>query len=164
MAILLSFGLLFATNATAQNLSTEEGDITVGAGLALGTNVSIDTEIGINVNGFYTITDDIRAGANFTYYLIDIDGLSASEFNIDGHYMFRNEDQIVLYGLAGINIARVSVDTGFAGSVSGSSTGINLGGGVEYDVGSVLLFAEPKVSLGGFDQFNATAGVRLRFN
>lgn len=159
--------LLIATSSAvaAQELVTREGDFTAGGGFSFGTNVSYTggSESGITLQGYYGITDEIRAGAGFTFYLIGEDNISASEFNIDGHYIFTNEDGLVLYGLAGLNFSRVSVDTGGFGSISVSDTGLNLGGGVEYSLGEVFLFGEPKLTVGGFDQFNLTGGIRLRF-
>jgi len=161
----LLIGLTFwSAEANAQELVTGEGDITGSAGLSLGSNIGVlgSSEPGLTIQGYYGITDEIRAGGSFTYYLVSQEGLSASEFNIDGHYLFRNEDNIVLYGLGGISFANVSVDTGW-GNVGGGSTGLNLGGGIEYHMGSFLLFGEPKVTVAGWGQFQVTAGARLRF-
>ncbi len=149
-------------DADAQ-VPTTEGDISVGAGVGFGSSVGGwgGNEPGLQLNGFYTITDDIRAGAGFIYYLVDQSDFSSTEFNIDGHYLFQQEDEMILYGVGGISIGTYSWDTG-VGSVSSSATGLNLGGGIEYNVGPVLLFAEPKVTVGGFGQFNVTGGARMR--
>lgn len=163
-ALLLIIGTSSAVSAQA--LVTQEGDFTVGGSLSFGTNVGFlgGSEPGITLQGYYGITDEIRAGAGFTYYLISEEGLSATEFNIDGHYIFTNEDDLVLYGLAGLSFSSVSFDTGWGNvSASGSDTGFNLGGGVEYNLGQVFIFGEPKLTVGGFDQFNLSGGVRMRF-
>lgn len=162
--LVISLGLISTT--AAQNLVTQEGDITAGAGITLGTNVGFfgGGEPGITLQGYYGITDEIRAGAGFTYYIIGESDVSASEFNIDGHYLFKNEDDLILYGLAGLSFARYSVNLGGGfGRASSGTTGLNIGGGVEYDLGNLFLFAEPKVTVGGWGQFNITAGARLRF-
>ncbi len=168
MRTIITFGLaLFLTIAfqsTADAQVSAEGDFTVGAGIGFGSAVGGwgGGEPGIGINGYYGITDDIRAGLGFIYYLVGESDFSSTEFNIDGHYIFKNEDDLVLYGLAGISYGTYSWNTGF-GSISASTTGFNLGGGVEYDLGSIALYAEPKFTVGGFGQFNISGGARLRF-
>lgn len=150
--------ILVASVQPAQAQVTQEGDITAGIGLSYGLDIE---EAGLTIQGFYTITDQIRAGAGYTYYFMDND-VSAGELNIDGHYLFKNEDGLILYGLAGLSFARTSVKV-MGSKFSSSDTGVNLGAGVEYDLGAVYLFGEPKFTLGGFEQLQVTAGVRLRF-
>ncbi len=151
-AIVISVGL--SSNATAQVV--QEGDITAGGGITFTTGVSgASGEIGINVNGNYSITDEIRAGAEFVYFLGDF---GFTVFNIEGHYIFKNEDDLVLYGLAGIGIWRWS-----AFGFSSSTSGLNLGGGLEYELDSVTLFSEAKLSTIGGTPISLSGGVRFRF-
>ncbi|TVR17541.1 MAG: hypothetical protein EA391_04505 [Balneolaceae bacterium] len=62
----------------------------------------------------------------------------------------------------GIHYARSSFSfEGFSESASDSEVGLGLGAGVEYDLGSVKIYAEPRLFLSGFEQFQFNAGVRI---
>jgi len=159
----LAFALLltavFSSSAIAQEV--QQGDITIGGGLTLTTGVGSGggAEIGVNAGGYYSITDEIRAGASLSLFFGDF---SPTQFNIDGHYIFINEDGLVLYALAGIGFWSWSFDLGPFGRTSVSTSGINLGAGVEYDLGNFYLFAEPKLTTIGGTPINITGGVRFR--
>lgn len=180
LTILFVTILLFGTSSffNSAEAQTEEGDIKLGVGLAFGSGVgafgSLDNDIGIRVDGYYAITPEIRAGADFTFYFPKSEGdvdLTVWELNFNGNYIFLDEDGLLVYALAGINITGISidvpsVDTGFGtfgGSSSESEFGLNLGGGLEYALDFADLFAEAKLgNLGGnADQF--ALGVGLRF-
>ncbi len=145
----------------AQNLATQQGDITVGGGLTLTTGVGTGggCEIGVNAGGYYGITDAIRAGLGISLFFGDF---APTQINIDGHYLFTNADNLVLYGLAGLGYWTWSFDYGF-GSVSYTTSGLNLGGGAEYVMDSFILFGEAKLNTIGGTPFNITGGIRLRF-
>ncbi|MCH8556890.1 MAG: porin family protein [Balneolia bacterium] len=157
IAVLFALAMMFSTSANAQNA---EGDIVAGGGLGFGFDIE---EIGLNLNGYYSITDEIRAGADILYYFVDGDGVSFWELNLLGNYLFINDEELRVYALAGIHRFNVSVDTGF-GSFGGSQTGLMIGGGVEYDLGAVSLYGEPRISLvSAWGQLSLTAGVRYKF-
>ncbi len=158
-ALGLGLLLVFAYTPDTHAQVVEEGDITAGGGLTLTTGAGFSGEFGISVNGFYSITDEIRAGAEFNLFFGDF---APTVFNIDGHYIFKNEDGLVLYGLAGLGYWSWSWD-GPWGSVSASTTGLNLGAGLEYDLGDFLLFAEPKLNTIGGTPLNVSGGLRMRF-
>jgi len=149
-AMLISVGL--STNTAAQVV--EEGDITAGGGITFTTGVG-SGEIGINAGGYYSITDEIRAGAALHIFFGDF---SPTQFNIDGHYIFKNEDDLVIYALAGIGYWSWS-----AGPFSFSTTGLNLGGGLEYELDSITLFGEAKLTTIGDMPLSISGGVRFRF-
>lgn len=147
------------------SIVAQEGLITVGPGLAYGSEVE---NLGIKVDGYYTINEQFRAGLDLTYYLPDSENgvdVNYFGFNINGHYIFYNEDGLTAYGLAGINILRIKVEAnGF--SNSDSETGLNLGAGVESAQSFGNLFGELKLAgLGGdADQLVIGAGVRFPIN
>lgn len=156
--ILLS---LFTQFAVAQ----EEGDIAVGAGIAYGFDVE---EIGIQVNGYYTLNENMRVGADFIYWLTDDDpvDLTAWELNGNFHYLFYNENSLVLYGLGSLGYHYVETSNSFLGetiSESDSEIGLGVGAGLEYNLESVKLYAEPRLFLTGLDQFAFSAGLRIPF-
>lgn len=134
--------------------SFEEGSFLLGPGMAVDLDIG---EYAIGVNSYYSITDDIRAGAELMYYLEGTDGLSLYDINLNGHYLFTSEDNFRIYGLGGLNNFTVNVD----GVGSSSDLGINLGGGFEYLTGSAVLFAEPKIVAGDGTRLNLAAGVRF---
>lgn len=158
VTIILLIGI---SELTFAQQSSNQGDISVGGGIAITTGIGSggDFEPGINLNGFYAITDEIRAGAGISIYFGDF---SPTEFNIDGHYIFKDEDGLVIYALAGLGFFSWSFDTGF-GSVSFSTSGLNLGAGLEYDLGNMFLFAEPKINTAAGTPINLAGGVRFRF-
>ncbi|MEX1063300.1 MAG: hypothetical protein WEC12_06830 [Balneolaceae bacterium] len=143
---------------------TDVGDITMGAGISQGSSVGHlgDSEFGVTMQIFYGISEQIRGGGGYTYYFIGEDDLGANEFNFDGHYLFRNRDNALFYGLAGINISRILADGDTWENVSDRRFGLNAGVGLEYDLGNFSLFGEPKFTIGGWSQFLITAGARLR--
>lgn len=157
--------MLMPNVADAQS---QEGDVKLGVGLAYGSGVgfgSLDNDLGIRVDGYYGLTNDIRLGADFTFYLPKSESgvdLTVWELGLNGNYLFVNESDLIVYALAGINITGVSMDFG-NGSSSSSEMGLNLGGGVEYDLDFADLFGELKLAgLGGdADQFTIGAGLRF---
>src|SRR5690625_1861060 len=88
------------------------------------------------------------------------------------NYIFYNENDVMFYALGtlGIHYAKVSWDgpsgSEWSGRASGSDTelGLGLGAGVEYNLGSMNLYAEPRLFLSGFEQFSLAAGRRIPIN
>ncbi|WP_424961874.1 outer membrane beta-barrel protein [Ekhidna sp.] len=135
--------LLVGISANAQ----EQGEIRVGAGLALGTKAAIDDDgsekmgIGINIGGEYFVTDVISVAPSYTFFFkseIEQSGQSVSiqygSLNIDGRYYFGDG---MFYGLAGLSFASGKSEFDFgsfggSGSETDSEVGLNIGGGVMY--------------------------------
>lgn len=170
VTILFSLLITFSSNHTADaqigfDRATETGDITFGAALSRGSSVGHleESEFGVTLQIYYGITEEIRGGASYTYYIISENDLGASEFNLDGHYFFRNRDNVIVYGLGGLNISRIQAESETWGNISRSNIGINAGVGLEIGLGNIALFGEPKFTIAGWNQFLITAGVRLRF-
>lgn len=161
-------GLLLTFNTTSL---AQEGRIQVGPGLAYGSEVE---NLGISVDGYYTINEQFRAGAALIYYFPDKEEFSGGEitanyFSIDlnGNYIFHSEDQLMAYGIAGLNILSVSVDSdidGASGSSSESELGLNLGAGAEYAMDFGNLFGEIKYAGLGGDADQLVLGVGVRFD
>jgi hypothetical protein len=68
-----------------------------------------------------------------------------------------NATDIKPYVGAGLNIGHFSSGTGSLRS-SNTETGINLLGGLKFELGSTSAFSEARLSLGGFDQFALSFG------
>lgn len=163
----------FSQTATAQ---TQEGDFKIGAGLAFGSGVgfgSLDNDLGIRVDGYYAFTEQIRGGGDFTFYFPKSEGETDAtvwELNFNANYIFLDEDGLLVYGLGGLNITGLNLETSitnefgsFGGETSETEIGLNLGGGLEYALDFADFFAEAKLgNLGGnADQFVLGAGLRF---
>ncbi len=158
-------------NASAQT-EFEEGQIAINAGITYGFDIE---ELGIRAGATYFINENMRVGGDLTYWLTDDHAGSsfgqsysyswtALEINGNFHYIFYNQDELLLYGIGalGIHYSRVSMDIPGYGSESSSDSelGLGIGGGVEYNIGGFSIFAEPKLFLSGFDQLKFNIGVR----
>lgn len=86
------------------------------------------------------------------------------EINANFHYIFYNENNLELYGIGalGIHYVKVSLDDpNFSFEESDSELGLGIGAGVQYKLGKISLYAEPRYFLSGFDQLNLSFGVRF---
>src|SRR5690606_21652174 len=113
-------------------------------------------EIGVQVGGLYDLRENIRAGLDFTFWLLDTPaGVDQSlwELNLNTHYIFKQDDNLTLYGIGSVGIHYSSFEVGNF-STTDSEIGIGIGAGAEYSLGAISLFAEPRFFLSGFDQFN----------
>lgn len=124
----------------------------------------IETELGVGAKALFAISDQINASPNINYYFGNsATGVEQSilSFNADAHYIFKNDD-ITFYPLAGLNLTRNSV-TVLGQSVSNSEFGLNLGGGLYYNLSESLTGTlEAKYILGNYDQ--AVFGAGILFN
>lgn len=131
------------------------------ADLSLGLTYGADVkEIGIHAGLLFSVMPKLRLGPDLTYYLTP-SGLTWLEFNFNAYYTFVAQNALKLYGLAGLQFAYASLDLGPLGSADNLDIGFNIGGGLEYDLGGLSLFAEPKFTIGGFEQLAISFGVRL---
>lgn len=164
----LLFTALFAFVA----YSTAEAQFKLGAGLTYGSGVlegsgsdDWQNDLGLTVDGYYSITPEIRAGAGFTYYLPKEEGgltINIWELNFNGNYAFINDEEMMVYALAGLNITGIASD--FDGDTdSDSETGLNLGAGIEYVMSFGDLFGEAKMANVGGDADQFVVGVGVRF-
>lgn len=165
---LLVIGLTFLSNTNLYAQDTA-GDISLGGGLAYGTEIE---SIGIQAGGVYRINEEFRGALDLIYYFPnDSFGYDFTwfEINANGHYLFLNEEDMLVYGLAGLNIATLKFDypdNQFfgGGSVSDSEIGLNIGAGIEYDLDFAFLYGELKYALSSADQLVLSAGLRFPIN
>jgi len=169
--------LIFAAFLMILSLQAQKGKISIGGGLAFGSEIE---KLGINLRGYYGITEEIAAAPSFTYFFPNkLDFMSGEikwnvwELNLDGHYTFTDSDQFSAYGLAGLNITGTSwkseydIPNFFTGqnehyeeSDSDVNIGLNLGGGGQYNLNEQLgLFGEVKYVISNYDQLVFTFGV-----
>jgi len=130
-------------------------------------------KLGLFARGAYDITDEIRGNATVNFFFGEsVEGIASTNvwtINLDGHYKLIDEDEFGVYALAGLNLATVRVKfedpTGIFGNFSESSTevGLNVGGGAELPLDTVIPFAEVKYVISNLDQLVIMAGVRFPF-
>ena len=135
-----SISLLFATFLLSLlTVAQEEGGITVGGGIAYGFDME---EVGIQANGYYTLNENMRVGADFLYWFTDDASVDLTSWELNGnfHYMFFNDNNLILYGLGSVGYHYVEASFELFGetiSDSDSEIGFGVGAGIEYDLGSV---------------------------
>ena len=142
-----------------------------GAGLLYGTEID---QIGLQINGYYDLpaVENLSVGGDLSFYLPHkFSGYKESmwELNINGHYSAYKQDNIDLYGLAGINITGWKVkytgDPGYGrATYSTSRGGINIGGGIQTNVGFGSIYGEVKYAIvSDLGHLALGGGVRLPF-
>lgn len=165
---------LFAAILSVSFNTTASVQMSVGGGIIYGFDFE---EPGIQVGGTYTLSPEMRLGADIIYWLVGDESFMGDNFsstllevNANFNYIFYNENDLMLYGIGtlGIHYASFSYDFSFngfseSGSDSDTELGLGLGAGLEYSLGGVSLYVEPRVFLSGFDQLALAAGVRIPF-
>lgn len=160
--------------ATTQNAN---GQAAVGGGLAYGSEIESP---GINLNGTYMVTENIALAPGIIYFfpkeLYGDYKLKWLEVDLNGHYYFNTTGNIKPYALAGLNFSFITVPTfdlsnifQGSGEMENETTtkiGLNLGGGVEFDIDSPIKpFGQLSYSIiESFDQLVIIAGVRFPLN
>ncbi|PVW16559.1 hypothetical protein DDV96_03125 [Marixanthomonas spongiae] len=149
-------------SAQAQN------DTRIGAFLAYGSEIE---SLGIGVNAAFPVIENLTVAPSLIYYVPKENyGFKINwwEINANANYYFVNNEALGLYALGGLNYSNVKVSYdetwGFMGesSVSDGRVGLNLGGGLNFDIGSnILPFAELKYVLIDGGQLVAAAGVKV---
>ncbi len=169
LALTLVMGLSFTSKAQS---GYQPGQASLQAGMSYGLDME---KAGLRLGASYFMTEQIRVGADFTYWLIkDSEYVffdvpistesTAYEINANLHYLFYNRDGLILYGAGALGYHYVKVSSSssnVSGSASDNEIGFGIGGGVEYNMGKVAIFAEPKVFLSGFDQVKLNFGLRF---
>ena len=136
----------------------QKGEQKIGLNLSYGTEIS---NIGLGAKYQYGITDAIRLEGSFDYFFKK-DNLSMWDINVNAHYLFPISEKFKVYPLVGLTYTNwkckldwesSNEDYSGAGLFSGendhnfwaddsegsssSSTGkfgVNLGGGIQYDI------------------------------
>ena len=160
----LAFGLSDGLYAQA-----EKGAMRAGGGLVYGTEIE---NLGIQGRFDYAITDQILLAPDLIYFFPKSEGsvdFKWFDINLNGNYLFDiGNPDVVPYALAGINIAILSVDLddfGFGDfGADGTEIGLNLGGGCDFVVGSVIVYGELRYAISSADQLVIGGGVKFPLN
>lgn len=180
--ILLVFAIVLSANVFAQSFDVSK--LRAGAGLVYATEVS---NVGINLNGVYSFTDQWEGSLGFTH-IFEKDYLTYNMLDFDVHYVFYTPDEkLNVYGLAGLGFTFWDIDsptiyisdyTGFDfgmsatsalistpnASMSGNGTdlGLNLGVGANYKLSDKLNLA-PEIRLTVTDNTYLRIGATLQY-
>ena len=149
---------LLAIVGVASAFAQHKGEMAAGGNLLFGTEIN---SVGLGVKFQYGIIENLRAEASFNYYFKN-KGYHMWDLNANAHYLFPIANKFRAYPLAGFTI----VNKGYS-DIDESITrlGLNLGGGVEYDVRpDFKLNAEFKYSIvSTIDQAVFSLGAAYKF-
>ncbi|MFY0714187.1 outer membrane beta-barrel protein [Seonamhaeicola sp. NFXS20] len=154
--------VMFSLNISAQT------ETKLGGFLAYGTEIE---NIGIGANAEFPIMEKLTISPSFIFYLPkDESGIKINwfEVNANANYYFLAEDNIDVYGIAGLNYSSVKVtyddSYGYLGDFSASDGrfGLNIGGGANFNLsGSITPFAELKYVIIDEGQLVIAGGVKF---
>ena len=162
--------LIVLGNQTPSWAQLDQGTFRIGGQAGFGTDIE---SLGIGLRGDYALTPKLLIATDFMYFFSDKDfGVESNWFdvNFNGNYLIEiNNSNHMLYVLGGLNIARTSLSCkGLPASIcedfSQTSSGFNLGGGMDFMLGSIALFGEIRVTLGDASQVVLAGGVKLPLN
>jgi outer membrane immunogenic protein len=122
-------------------------------------------EVGFGGIGEFRVAPRVTISPQVTFFLPEDHGnhtASFLELNGNVNYYFYNKDIFEFYGLGGLNYTRRHLDFDDGGDQYDGELGLNVGGGINFDVGPVVPFSELRATIGDFNQVVVTAG--LKFN
>lgn len=133
----------------------------IGVMLGYGTEVE---QIGLGINGEFNINSKVSISPSFIYWFPE-DPIKWWEFNANVNYYFSTAGTADFYGLAGVNLFTLKYDGDIPnGDDSNSEVGLNLGAGVNFNVGENWEpFTELKFVIGDADQLGLFFGIKFRF-
>ncbi len=157
------FSLLFVLLCSVH---AQQGRHALGFGLNYGTQIE---SMGLGVKYQYNITDPIRIEPSFNYFF-ENDNVSMLDLNVNLHYLFPVGKGVKIYPLFGLTLANWMLDIddvllGYDVDDNECRFGVNLGGGVEFDLGrNWAINLEGKYQLvSDFDQGVISLGAVYRF-
>ena len=151
---------------TKAQANFEPGQLGITAGASYGLDIE---EPAMRAGVTYFLTQELRAGVDFTYWFIEDVMMEQEEISNTGyeinanlHFLFLTGQNLVIYaaGSAGIHFAGTSSDLPEFDTTD-SEFAIGAGAGAELNFGLLSIFAEPKVFFNGFDQLKLNGGLRL---
>lgn len=137
----------------------------VHAGWGSGSEFSLGARLAVGLDG---LVRGLETSGIFDYYF-PAEGAAANvadwELSVNLVYRIPTEAlALTPYGGAGVDVARFSASVSALGTdLQGSETrtGLNLLGGLLFEVGRTRPFLEARMTTGGSDQFALSAGLRL---
>lgn len=172
----LTFASLVAGLVVSTSVATTEAqaqtrfgpEIVFANDLEFGIGFKIMTDIDAFSDDEDSMLQQLRGTGDFVYYIDPFggcDNCSAFEANVNGAIPLEVGEADVYAG-AGLNITRTSFDIddilpGFGFDASATQVGLNVLGGLNFDLGSFGAFAEAGLTLGGAGQFSIRSGIML---
>lgn len=153
-----TLSVVVVAGLTAVGAQGLEGQVRFGGQL----NIADDTDVGLGPRVALDLEDTgapLQFLGTWDIYFPDNDAVDYWELNGNVVYRFQLEetDAVVPYGGAGLNIARIEVDT--PGDGDDTDLGVNFLGGVEFPLVSVTPFVEIRATAEGGEQFYITGGL-----
>lgn len=129
------------------------------AQVQVGPTLALHDDFDLGLGGTLTVQmpalgDGLGFMGDFLIFFPDEDGLDYLEFNGNVTYDFPLSNSAVRpFALAGLNIARVSVDISEVGDDSNTEIGLNVGGGIAFDLGSFRPLVGGRFEIDGGEGF-----------
>lgn len=124
--------------------------------------------IGLGGVGEFAVMDKLTISPQLIFYFPEDKGpydVKFFELNVNANYYFYNHDILEFYGLGGLNYSRVKVDYDGGGDSSDGEIGLNLGAGLNFEIGKNFIpFTELRLTIGEYDQFVFNAGLKFNLN
>jgi outer membrane protein X len=145
---------------TVLGAHAEAGRFSVGGQFSYASKRSM---AGLGVQLQYEPVTDLRLAPEFIYYF-ENDGLSASNVNVNIHYVIPTSSSFALYPLAGFSYAHYKADTWLVGG-SMNRCGANVGLGAQYLIKEHLhFFTEQRFQIiKDFNQSVTLLGLKYTF-
>jgi hypothetical protein len=124
----------------------------------LGPQVAYHNDFDFGVGAALTLSADaiheqVDFLFDFAWFFPEVDGVDYFELNGGLMYDFLLEESTVTpFALAGLNVASISVDTPFGGG-DNTELGLNLGGGLKFNAGSLRPTVGVRLEIEGGDGF-----------
>ncbi len=152
--------LALLTVMTVMGAQAEAGRFSVGGQFSYASKRSM---AGLGVQLQYEPVTNLRVAPEFIYYF-ENDGLSASNVNVNLHYVIPTSASFALYPLAGFSYAHFNADTWLVGG-SVNRCGANIGLGAQYLIKEhITFFTEQRFQIiKDFNQSVTLLGLKYTF-
>lgn len=158
LPLALAFTLAFAASADAQVRFGAQADYSGDFDLGVGARAVFG--LGSMIGQTEGLLADLQGVASFDFYFPDCGDCSFFEVNANGVVPLQLEGSpLAPYVGGGLHFYNFSFDSPFLEDAGDSGVGLNLVGGTYFGAGSLNLFGEAKLGLGGAEHFVLTVGV-----
>lgn len=180
LKLFFAMAIITIVALSTNQLKAQDSEFLVGGGVAYATEIN---SVAIFAKGIYQINDKWEGALGVNYFFPKGEGdfeIKWIGFDLDAHYIFSVKDNYNLYGIAGVNIMRVTIpgfdypsygdtpvddypsyeETVSSNSISSTDTGLNLGVGSRYQLSDSLIgLGEAKYALNAGGYLQISVGV-----
>lgn len=150
--ILAVFALLATDNVFAQGAKNR-------LGVFLAADFGDVDEVALGGLGEFRVADRFAISPQLLIYFMN-NNFSFFEVNINGNYYFYSQDVFSFYGLGGLNFGRAGYN-GPGEDYHHTEIGLNLGGGINFELGKIVPFSEIRFTIGDYDQLVLSGGIKF---